>query len=74
MVWHPRNNVVQLVVRGGDDSLWLSSFDGSGAFRNNWTTMTGATPSSPAAALNGSLSMLQTVVRGANGSLWQIIH
>jgi len=70
LAWHPGVNKLFLAVRAANDSIWVSTFNSSGAFNNDWTWIPGATPSSPALAWNPGASELQMVVRGSDNSIW----
>ena len=59
-----------MVVRGMDNSIWTATFNSSGVFNNDWTKLTGATPSEPALAWNGTTQKMLMVVRGMDNSIW----
>ena len=42
----------------------------AGLFNNDWTKLTGATPSAPAVAWNSWAGKMQLVVRGTDGGIW----
>jgi parallel beta-helix repeat protein len=61
-----------MAIRASNDTLWTSSFNSSGTFNNNWTSISGVTPSAPAIAwypVSNQYTWLM-VVRASNGSLW----
>ena len=45
IAWNAGANELQVVVRGEDGGIWASTFDAAGAFNNDWTKLTGGTPS-----------------------------
>jgi len=61
---------MQLVVRGNDGGIWASTFSETGIFNNDWSLLTGATPSAPAIAWNPGANRMQLVVRGNDGGIW----
>jgi hypothetical protein len=63
-----------MVVRGMDNSIWVSSFSSTGAFNNDWVKLTGATPSSPGMTYLPSQGIVNIVVRGSDNSLWDLLY
>jgi hypothetical protein len=61
---------MQMVVRGGGDSIWAASFSSSGVFNSDWTFIPGSISSSPALAWNPSANKMQMVVRGGGNTIW----
>jgi hypothetical protein len=61
---------MQMVVRGGGDSIWAASFNSSGVFNSDWTFIPGSIPSSPALAWDGGTQKMQMVVRGGGDTIW----
>jgi FtsP/CotA-like multicopper oxidase with cupredoxin domain len=70
MAWNPVALNLQMVVRGGGNSIWTATLNSSGAFNNDWTQVPGATLDSPALAWNPVTSEMQMVVRGGGDSIW----
>ena len=70
LAWNSSANELQMVVRGGDDSIWTATFNSSGVFNNDWASIPGNTPSVPALAWNPVANKLQIVVRASNDSIW----
>ena len=61
-----------LVIRAFDNSLWAASFNSAGTFNNNWTRISGSSPTAPALAwipVSNSDTWLM-VVLDAYDSLW----
>ena len=67
---YPGGGRMQLVVRGGGNSIWTATFNSTGAFNNDWTQVPGATPSAPALAWNEGTQKMQMAVRGMNDLIW----
>jgi hypothetical protein len=63
-----------MAVRGMDNSIWVSSFGSTGAFNDDWTLISGATPSAPALAWNPVANNLQMAVRGMDSSIWAALY
>ena len=59
-----------MVVRAFDDSIWASSFNTSGLFNDDWVSLPGRTPSSPALMWNPAANKILMVVRASDDTLW----
>jgi hypothetical protein len=73
LAWNPNypgGGRMQMVVRGGGDSIWAASFNSSGVFNSDWTFIPGSIPSSPALAWDGGTQKMQMVVRGGGDTIW----
>ena len=70
LAWNPSANNLQMVVRGGGDSIWAGSLSSTGTFNNDWVQIPGAILDSPALAWNPSANKMQMVVRGGANSIW----
>jgi hypothetical protein len=75
LTWNPNypgGARMQMVVRGGGDSIWMGSFNSSGVFNNDWTQISGFTPSAPA-IVNLPSGDVCIVVRGLNNAVWEML-
>jgi hypothetical protein len=70
LAWNPSAGKVQMVVRGGGDSIWAGTFDSNGTFNNDWVQIPGAIFDPPALAWNPSAGKMQMVVRGGGNTIW----
>jgi hypothetical protein len=70
LAWNPVASKLQMVVRGGGDSIWAGTFDSNGTFNNDWTQIPGAIFSPPALAWNPSAGKMQMAVRGGGNTIW----
>jgi len=70
LAWNPAVNKLFLVVRATNDSIWVSTFNSSGVFNNDWTPIPGETASAPALAWNPYVNKLFLVVRAFDDSIW----
>jgi hypothetical protein len=70
LAWNPVASKLQMVVRGGGDSIWAGTFDSNGTFNNDWTQIPGAILSPPALAWNPSAGKMKMVVRGGGNTIW----
>jgi hypothetical protein len=61
---YPGGGRMQMVVRGGGDTIWKASLDSSGAFMNDWQQIPGAIFDPVALATNTSTNNMLMVVRG----------
>jgi hypothetical protein len=62
---------MQMVVRGGGDTIWTSTFDSTGTFNNDWTQIPGFSPSAPGMIYLPTGTMC-IVVRGSDNSIWEM--
>jgi DNA-binding beta-propeller fold protein YncE len=70
---YPGGARLQMAARATDNSIWVATFNSSGVFNNDWTKLTGATPSGPAVVYLPSGDMC-IVVRGLDNSIWRILY
>jgi hypothetical protein len=70
LAWNPVANKLQMVVRGGGDSIWAGTFDSNGTFNNDWVKIPGAILDPPALAWNPNAGKMQMVVRGGGNTIW----
>jgi hypothetical protein len=70
LAWNSAAQKMQIVVRGGGDTIWGATFDSSGTFNDDWTPIPGSTPSEPALAWNPIIQKVQIVVRGGGDTIW----
>jgi hypothetical protein len=80
LIWDPSIEKYLLMGIGGNGtSIWRSTFDVDGTWNNNWTKITGESPS-PVAVAGGGFNSLApqsitnlTVVRHADNTLWSMV-
>ena len=51
LAWNPVANKLQMVGRASNDSIWAGTFNSSGVFNNDWTSIPGATLLFPCSGL-----------------------
>jgi hypothetical protein len=65
LTWNQGVSSMQMVVRGGGNTIWRATLDSSGAFMNDWQQMSGAIFDPVALATNTSNNNMLMVVRGS---------
>jgi uncharacterized protein (DUF362 family) len=71
LAWNPVAQKMQIVVRGGGDTIWTGTFNSSGPFEaGSWVQILGSILSGPALAWNPIGQKMQIVVRGGGDSIW----
>jgi hypothetical protein len=69
--WNPVAPKMQIVVRGGGDTIWAGTFKSRGVFEvGSWVQIPGAILSAPALAWNPVAQKMQIVVRGVGDTIW----
>jgi M6 family metalloprotease-like protein len=73
LAWNPNypgGARMQVVVRGGGNTIWRGTFNSSGTFMNDWAQIPGAILDAPALAWNPLVNEVQMAVRGLNDTIW----
>jgi hypothetical protein len=74
LTWDPSIQKYILVGIGNDQSsIWRGTFNADGTWNNDWTKITGASPSPVALSGGGSPGTNITVVRHADNTLWKMV-
>jgi hypothetical protein len=74
LAWHLSADKMQMVVRGGGDSIWAATFNSNGTFNSDWTHIPGGTPSSVGMVYLPSINSMCIVVRGLDNSIWRMLY
>jgi hypothetical protein len=61
---------MQMLVRGGGNSIWACSLSSSGAFNGDWVNIPGVILDPPALAWSTAASKMLMVVRGTGNTIW----
>jgi hypothetical protein len=74
LAWNLVASKMQMVVRGGRDSIWAATFNSNGTFNSDWTHIPGGTPSSLGMVYLPSINSMCIVVRGLDNSIWRMLY